>query len=546
MVWSRLDFYRGKLAILHCIIEVVIYILSTRTCDEMEDETMKKGLLFILTLLLCLQMTACTQNNNTKKDNVDKKTVVWRIEDPGSMASLGDELIEAWEDPLNELLKEKEASYQVKIVTFNTQETDNKINELKELKKNGDQTDLVSMIFASYNDTEVEAWKNTYRYAVDNKLLMNLDEWKEKNKEILEKVLGPYDFELSKIDNKLYGISSHVPTINGLMYNKKMLDEYEINIKDIKGNIFDNTELLIQAKKNSREIPIQFIGLDASMTGLWVVPPTNNLAWKKGEGFISLSQSKEYKNLLTNYSSLKQQGLLDQALPKNGVVPFATAATMSKRDTFEVNIAYRSISETVQRDDFVVVPNQSTPNMELYWGDNKTAIASWCENIENAEDFLLKLFTDKDIANLIQYGVKDRDYTLDKDNHITVTTQNNGLSIFGYQFTNPKITYSSYLEEDDKVSYSSWFYTYYGDNFPKGFRFDPIPVLNEISATNKILSADLCNFSNSEWTNKIIELDISDIDTFLKDMNKELDNAGMQKIVDEANRQYQNWIKEGK
>ena len=507
---------------------------------------MKKGLLFILTLLLCLQMTACTQNNNTKKGNVDKKTVVWRIEDPGSMASLGDELIEAWEDPLNELLKEKGASYQVKIVTFNTQETDNKINELKELKKNGDQTDLVSMIFASYNDTEVEAWKNTYRYAVDNKLLMNLDEWKEKNKEILEKVLVPYDFELSKIDNKLYGISSHVPTINGLMYNKKMLDEYEINIKDIKGNIFDNTELLIQAKKNSGEIPIQFIGLDASMTGLWVVPPTNNLAWKKGEGFISLSQSKEYKNLLTNYSSLKQQGLLDQALPKNGVVPFATAATMSKRDTFEVNIAYRSISETVQRDDFVVVPNQSTPNMELYWGDNKTAIASWSENVENAEDFLLKLFTDKDIANLIQYGVKDRDYTLDKDNHITVTTQNNGLSIFGYQFTNPKITYSSYLEEDDKVAYSNWFYSHYGDNFPKGFRFDPIPVLNEISATNKILLADLCNFSNSEWTNKIIELDISDIDTFLKDMNKELDNAGMQKIVDEANRQYQKWIKEGK
>lgn len=50
--------------------------------------------------------------------------------------------------------------------------------------------------------------------------------------------------------------------------------------------------------KNNGNIPIQFIGFDTSVTGLWVVPPTNNLAWKKGEGFISLSQSKEYKNLL--------------------------------------------------------------------------------------------------------------------------------------------------------------------------------------------------------------------------------------------------------
>lgn len=505
---------------------------------------MKKVWMFILTLTLCLQMTACTQNNNTEKDNVDKKTVVWRIEDPGSMASLGDKLIKVWQEPLNELLKEKGASYQVKIVTFNTQESDQKIDELKELKKNGNQTDIISMIFASYTDTDVAPWKNTYRHAVDNKLLMNLDEWKEKNKKILEKALVPYDFELSKIDNKLYGISSHVPVINGLMYNKKMLDEYGINIKDIKGNIFDNTELLIQAKKNSGEIPIQFIGLDASMTGLWIVPPTNNLAWKKGEGFISLSQSKEFKNLLANYSSLKQQGLLDQVLPKDGVVPFATVATMSKQNAFEINTAYRSISETVQSDDFVVVPNHSTPNMELYWGDNKTSIASWSENVENAEDFLLKLFTDRDIANLIQYGVKDQDYTLDEDNHITVTTKNNGLSIFGYQFTNPKITYSSYLEEDDKVEYSNWFYTKYGENFPKGFRFNPISVLNEINATNKIMTGDFINdFQESEWMNKIAKLEIEDLDTFLKDMNKELDDAGMQKIVDEANRQYQEWLK---
>lgn len=33
---------------------------------------------------------------------------------------------------------------------------------------------------------------------------------------------------------------------------------------------------------------------------------------------------------------------------------------------------------------------------------------------------------------------------------------------------------------------------------------------------------------------------------FLKGSNRKLDDAGMQKIVDEANRQYQKWLKEGK
>ena len=52
--------------------------------------------------------------------------------------------------------------------------------------------------------------------------------------------------------------------------------------------------------------------------------------------------------------------------------------------------------------------------------------------------------------------------------------------------------------------------------------------------------------TDSEWTNKIYELDIDDLDTFLKGLNEEFDDGGMQKIVDEANHQYQKWLKEGK
>ncbi len=51
-------------------------------------------------------------------------------------------------------------------------------------------------------------------------------------------------------------------------------------------------------------------------------------------------------------------------------------------------------------------------------------------------------------------------------------------------------------------------------------------------------------FQESEWMNKIAKLEIKDLDIFLKDMNRELDKAGMQKIVDEANHQYQEWLKE--
>ena len=58
------------------------------------------------------------------------------------------------------------------------------------------------------------------------------------------------------------------------------------------------------------------------------------------------------------------------------------------------------------------------------------------------------------------------------------------------------------------------------------------------------MTGDFINeYHESEWMNKIAKLEIEDLDIFLKDMNKVLDKAGMQIIVDEANRQYQEWLK---
>lgn len=45
------------------------------------------------------------------------------------------EMIEVWQKPLNELLKEKKASYQVKIIPFSNKKENKQIQDLKELKK---------------------------------------------------------------------------------------------------------------------------------------------------------------------------------------------------------------------------------------------------------------------------------------------------------------------------------------------------------------------------------------------------------------------------
>ena len=289
-------------------------------------------------------------------------------------------------------------------------------------------------------DYELTSLNNTYKHAVENKLLLDLDKWKEKNQKILEEVLTPYDFELSKIDNRLYGISSNVPMTSGIMYQKELLDKNGIDIIDIKSSVFENSNLLTQVKDKINKIPLNNVYLDP---GLWIVSPSDNLVWTKDKGFISLSKSREYKDLLYQCITLRQQGLLELESVEESAVSFAASfgRGISTRATFK--------SLSASQKEFIVVPDESKPDMNLYWGDNKTGIASWSENNKNAEDFLLKLFTDKDIANLIQYGIEGKDYQLDENNHVKVITDKLGLKIFGYQYTNPKITYSSIYEEDE-------------------------------------------------------------------------------------------------
>ena len=71
-----------------------------------------------------------------------------------------------------------------------------------------------------------------------------------------------------------------------------------------------------------------------------------------------------------------------------------------------------------------------------------------------------------------------------------------------------------------------------------------MPVIKDINIVNKVWNTYFDEQTATGLTNKLYMLDVKDIDVFLEDLNKTLDDAGMQKIVDEANRQYQEWLKE--
>lgn len=71
---------------------------------------------------------------------------------------------------------------------------------------------------------------------------------------------------------------------------------------------------------------------------------------------------------------------------------------------------------------------------------------------EEAADFIVRLFTDPEIADLIQYGREGEEYELDGAVLHVRPESNIILRIFGGQYTNPLIGHSTaFMPKEDSV-----------------------------------------------------------------------------------------------
>ncbi len=201
--------------------------------------------------------------------------------------------------------------------------------------------------------------------------------------------------------------------------------------------------------------------------------------------------------------------------------------------TMDVSVGYQEEKGA----SVLVVPDETRPLLQPYWGDYKLCIASWTENREKAEDFLVRLMTDADIANSIQYGKEGKDYTLDGDIVQMKPQVNIMQSYFGYEYTNQMITHSTTVMAADKLKYTEAFHKSYGKEIPDGFRFDPAPVLEQIVATNLVFDG----MDGTETARKIINLEIDDVEQVIASITEELKQAGIDEVTAEANRQLEAW-----
>lgn len=151
------------------------------------------------------------------------------------------------------------------------------------------------------------------------------------------------------------------------------------------------------------------------------------------------------------------------------------------------------------------------------------------------------MFTNPEIANLIQYGIEGEDYSIDNNGNLVVSGDSMAVNLFGRVFTNSLITYSSSSMADNKAEYQNWFMNTYALDFPFGFRFNPSSVSAEIKACNRVLVLNNFNEPPSTTYQRISTLQTTDIDKEVDQLVQELQEAGIDRIIAEANKQLKEW-----
>lgn len=374
---------------------------------------------------------------------------------------------------------------------------------------------------------------------------------KNNGKEVYS-ALGEEYLNATKVRGKIYGLPTlkDMASGRGINIKKDLIDKYNIDMKNIK-NLNDIEELMKLMKEKNPEQYFSATGNTSIVDNLGVSTFGDNL----GDGLgvlmntndlrvVDYYETEEYKVLLKTIRRWYVSGYIYPDIVTNKESD-ALLMQMNKLygSTSNVNpmtqyLQTRNVgSQTVIAEISPAIASTSTVT-NFMW-----AIPSHSKNAEKAMEFLNLMYTDKDIINLLDYGIEGKHYEkVDGFENIINLIPNENDAESGYRLNQEFMFGNEFLAHVLNGNPPDiWGQI---DNFNKnaikskalGFMFDATPVKTEYAAVSEVVSQYKLALENGAV----------DPDKVLPDFISKLKTAGIDKIVEEKQRQLDKWAQENK
>lgn len=365
----------------------------------------------------------------------------------------------------------------------------------------------------------------------------------EKYGQGIKQAVGTDYLNSAQIDGKLYGI----PTLHnygaksGIVMRKDLVEKYNIDVASIKTiddldavfkTIHDNEPNIAPLASALGGAVEQYLDYDMLGDRIGTLPDfDNNLQ------VVDYFETQEYADLVNKMRSWFKAGYINKD---------AATSQLSEPDIIKANKAFSYIArlspgslELGERQAGVELVSAELQD-QAFSTTSDVLVSLWtiAQNSKNPERtmmFLNLMYTDKDIANLLLWGIEGKHYVKVSDNVIDyptgVNSQNVGYSTQAWLMGNPFLTYTMKTDDPDVWNKVQEFNKEVIPSKALGFTFNTEPVKNEITAINNVL----------QQYRKILETGTIDPENKLSEFISKLKAAGMDKVISEKQKQLEAW-----
>jgi putative aldouronate transport system substrate-binding protein len=472
----------------------------------------------LVALGLCTLMTAtaaltgCSSSGNSTSSSDEVTTLTWYTigDEPKDLDKV---LAEA-----NEYLEEKiNAHINMKFIGY------------------GDYNQKMSVIINSGEDYDLAftcSWAGDYLGNSRKGAFLDLNEYLNSDEgKVLKDTIDQRFWDGATVDGGIYAVPNQkeLGVAPMWVFTQEYIDKYNIPYEDIH-SLEDLEPWLKIIKENEPDVVPLYITKGFSYTVFFdqLVDPVGVEVGDDSLTIENMFDTEEMREHLETLRRYYQAGYINAdaatAQDDKSVKRFVTKADgQPYADTlWSKSLNYSVVSSPIV--DTLITNGSTTGSM--------IAISSNSKNKEKASEFLTLLNTDEYLRNLINYGIEDVHYEKIGDETIKLlNTDQKNYDVAYFSLGNLFLTYKLEGEPEDKWEEFKAFNDDSEVSPALGFKFDSSNVTTEIAAINNVLE----EFKSTIYSGSV------DVDEYLEKLNTKLEEQGIQKVIDEMQKQIDEW-----
>ncbi|WP_026560698.1 MULTISPECIES: ABC transporter substrate-binding protein [Bacillaceae] len=482
----------------------------------------KMSKMLVLLLVAALVMVGCSNEESSTKSTEDGTYEV--VMAYMNFSNIQD--IESVQEGISKIAKEK-INATVKLMPISAGAWQEQSNLLL---TGSEQLDLIlSSSFYGYNTNAI---KGQY---------LPLDDLLESHGQGILETMPEHILEGNKVNGNIYGIPSvrDWSANYGIAMRKDILDKYNIDVTQIK-DWKDLGEVFAIVKENEPTLtPL----VNTSQTPVYSM--TGGIYDELGEslGVMRFDDSGKIVNLFEQPEYIENVELVREWYQKGYILKDAATSTEASVNVVAAGKGFGyfnnlkpgyDVQESILAGTEMVVVELSEPFIYTTASTGfNLSISKNTRNKEKTMEFLNLLYTDADVMNLLANGIEGKHYEVNEEGTIQLPE---GVTESSYVFNawmmgNNALTYPwvgnspDYWEEMSEFNDSGIISPAFG------FTFNPDPVKTEIAAASNVVT----EFRRG------IESGTLDPEKSLSDFNEKLKSAGLDKIIAEKQKQFDEW-----